>query len=310
VTAALWLAIGLAVAGGIGIALLILVILRFNKPALAERIAPQLRGHSAVNPTEQPALTTLGTLSKLVAPVIQTGVEQLNKLNLGNNQLAARLAQAGSRLNVSDYRAQQLITAACFAGLATAGCVTAAVNHALHPLIGLLVVITATTVSFFARDNFLTNQIQKRRTKILAEFPTIAELLALSVAAGDSAHGALERVATTAHGELAYEFKLVLADIRSGDSLPVALKSCSERLKLNPVERFITGFIVAHERGTPLATVLYAQASDVRELTKRELMEVAGKKEIGMLVPLIFGVLPLTVIFAVFPGLSLLNIGL
>src|SRR5699024_596005 len=114
VTAALWLASGLAVAGGIGIALLILVILLFNKPALAERIAPQLRGHSAVNPTEQPALTTLGTLSKLVAPVIQTGVEQLNKLNLGNNQLAARLAQAGSRLNVSDYRAQQLITAACF----------------------------------------------------------------------------------------------------------------------------------------------------------------------------------------------------
>src|SRR5699024_2663848 len=154
VTAALWLAIGLAVAGGIGIALLILVILRINKPALAERIAPQLRGHSAVNPTEQPALTTLGTLSKLVAPVIQTGVEQLNKLNLGKNQLAARLAHAGSRLNVSDYRAQQLITAACFAGLATAGCVTAAVNHALHPLIGLLVVITATTVSFFARDNF------------------------------------------------------------------------------------------------------------------------------------------------------------
>src|SRR5699024_6708204 len=102
VPAGLWLAIGRAVPGGRGIALLILVILRFSKPGLAERIAPHLRGHSAVNPTEQPALTTLGTLSKLVAPVIQTGVEQLNKLNLGNNQLAARLAQAGSRLNVSD----------------------------------------------------------------------------------------------------------------------------------------------------------------------------------------------------------------
>src|SRR5699024_2555886 len=147
---------------------------------------------SAVNPTEQPALTTLGTLSKLVAPVIQTGVEQLNKLNLGNNQLAARLAQAGSRLNVSDYRAQQLITAACFAGLATAGCVTAAVNNALHPRIGLPVDIKATTVSLCVRDNFLTNQIQNRRTKSLSELPTNAELLALSVAAGDSAHGALE----------------------------------------------------------------------------------------------------------------------
>jgi len=310
VTATLWLAIGLAVAGGVGATMLVFVILRSNKPALVERIAPQLRGHTVDSPTQQPELTTLGTLSKLAAPLIQAGVDQLNKLNLGNSQLAARLAQAGSRLNVADYRAQQLITAACFAGLATAGCVTAAVNHALHPLIGLFVVITATTVSFFARDNLLTSQIQKRRTKILAEFPTIAELLALSVAAGDSAHGALERVATTARGELAYEFKLVLADIRSGDSLPIALKACSVRLKLNPVERFITGFTVAHERGTPLAMVLYAQATDVRELTKRELMEVAGKKEIGMLVPLIFGVLPLTVIFAVFPGLSLLNIGL
>lgn len=309
-TATLWIAIGLAVAGGIGATLVAVVILRFNKPALADRIAPQLRGRSGASPTEPPALTTLGTLSKLVAPVIKVGVDQLNKLNLGNNQLAARLAQAGSRLNVSDYRAQQLIMAVCIAGVATAGCVTAAVNHALHPLIGLIVVAAATTVAFFARDNLLTSQIQKRRTKILAEFPTIAELLALSVAAGDSAHGALERVATTAHGELAYEFRLVLADIRSGDGLTTALKSCSERLKLNPVERFITGFTVAHERGTPLATVLYAQATDVRELTKRELMEVAGKKEIGMLVPLIFGVLPLTVIFAVFPGLSLLNIGL
>src|SRR5699024_12109776 len=84
----------------------------------------------------------------------------------------------------------------------------------------------ALPISFFARDNLLTSQIQKRRTKILAEFPTIAELLALSVAAGDSAHGALERVATTARGELAYEFKLVLADIRSGE---IGRASCRDR---------------------------------------------------------------------------------
>ena len=39
-------------------------------------------------------------------------------------------------------------------------------------------------------------------------------------------------------------------------------------------------------------------------------MEEAGKKEIAMMVPLVFGVLPLTVLFAIFPGLSLLSIGL
>lgn len=309
-TITLWVAVGLAVVGGTGLTMIATAALRFQKPTLVERIVPQMRSHGVASVVDQPALSTWGTLSTIFAPVVQSGVNQLNKLNLANAQLTARLAQAGSRLNVADYRAQQLMLAVGAAAIATTGCIWAAINHTLHPLLGLIIVITATVVAFFARDNLLTAQINKRRTKILAEFPTITELLALSVAAGDSAHGALERVATTANGELAYEFNLVLADIRSGDNIIAALTACSDRLKLNPVERFITGLTVAHERGTPLATVLHAQANDVRELTKRELLEVAGKKEIGMLVPLIFGVMPLTVIFAVFPGLSLLNIGL
>ncbi|MBF1661589.1 MAG: type II secretion system F family protein, partial [Rothia mucilaginosa] len=65
---------------------------------------------------------------------------------------------------------------------------------------------------------------------------------------------------------------------------------------------------VAIERGTPLADVLRAQAQDVRDNAKRELMETAGKKEIAMLAPVVFFILPLTVIFAVFPGLSLMRL--
>ena len=64
------------------------------------------------------------------------------------------------------------------------------------------------------------------------------------------------------------------------------------------------------ERGTPLADVVRAQAQDVRELSKRELMEAAGRKEVHMMVPLVFGILPLTVLFAVFPGIALLDIGI
>lgn len=309
-TSAMWMAIGLAIAGAIGLTMLIVGTTRLNKLSLVERVAPQMRGHTSANDIERATLTMFGTLSTISAPLIHAGVDQLNKLNLGNAQLTSRLAQAGSRLTVADYRAQQLIMAVAAAVLATTGCIWAAINHTLNPIIGLIIVTSAAVITFFARDNLLTAQINRRRTKILAEFPTVAELLALSVAAGDSAQSALERIATTASGELAYEFRLVLADIRSGDTLTKALKACSDRLKINPVERFITGLTVAHERGTPLATVLYAQARDVRELTKRELLELAGKKEISMLIPLIFGILPLTVVFAVFPGLSLLNIGL
>ena len=74
------------------------------------------------------------------------------------------------------------------------------------------------------------------------------------------------------------------------------------------MSRFVEGIAVAIERGTPLADVLRAQAQDVRDNAKRELMETAGKKEIAMLAPVVFFILPLTVIFAVFPGLSLMRL--
>ena len=155
----------------------------------------------------------------------------------------------------------------------------------------------------------LSSAITRRRRAILTEFPSIAELFALSVSAGESTTGALERITATARGELAEEFGKTLADMRAGSSLAAALKACGRRTQLPPLERFIDGILVALERGTPLADVVRAQAQDVRELSKRELMEAAGRKEVHMMVPLVFGILPLTVLFAVFPGIALLDIG-
>jgi tight adherence protein C len=57
-----------------------------------------------------------------------------------------------------------------------------------------------------------------------------------------------------------------------------------------------------------MAEVMRAQASDVRDLGRRELMESAGRKEIAMMVPVVFLVLPITVVFALFPGFFGLSI--
>ena len=71
--------------------------------------------------------------------------------------------------------------------------------------------------------------------------------------------------------------------------------------------RFVDGIVIAVERGTPLADVLRAQAQDVREEGRRAVMEAGGRKEIAMMVPVVFLVLPITVLFAVYPGFSFLN---
>ncbi len=61
------------------------------------------------------------------------------------------------------------------------------------------------------------------------------------------------------------------------------------------------------QRGTPLAEVLRAQAQDVREDSRRTLMEQGGKKEILMMIPVVFLILPVTVLFAVYPGIDFLS---
>jgi len=139
---------------------------------------------------------------------------------------------------------------------------------------------------------------------MLTEFPTVAELLALAVGAGEGAVGALDRVCRLSHGELAGELRRCLADARAGANLPTALHGLADRTGLPSLRRFVDGVVIAVQRGTPLAEVLRAQAQDVREEGRRALMEAGGRKEIAMMVPVVFLILPVTVLFAVFPGFS------
>ena len=76
---------------------------------------------------------------------------------------------------------------------------------------------------------------------MLAEFPTVAELLALSVGAGEGAVGALERVARTCHGELSVELRRTLADARAGAPLLQALEGLAARTSLPALSRFVDG---------------------------------------------------------------------
>jgi tight adherence protein C len=82
-----------------------------------------------------------------------------------------------------------------------------------------------------------------------------------------------------------------------------ALSDLAESTTLEPFSRFIDGMVVAIERGTPMAEVLRAQAADVREVGKRALLESGGRKEITMMIPVVFLLLPITVLFALYPGL-------
>ncbi len=113
---------------------------------------------------------------------------------------------------------------------------------------------------------------------------------------------ALDRVCRRSRGELSEELGRVLASVRTGVPVAAAFDALAARTGVPVVARFAQGVAVAVERGTPLADVLHAQAADVREASRRDLIETAARKEVFMMVPVVFLVLPVTVLFAFFPG--------
>ncbi|MHA7292907.1 type II secretion system F family protein [Arthrobacter sp. HLT1-21] len=298
---------------GVGLWLVLVRVPVLRPTRFVDRVAPQLRSvdvRSRLLDSPPGALIPFGPLERIVRPVMNDVVRWLGRFNPASAVLARRLAQAGKHQQVIDFRGEQILWAALGLSVSASLMVILAVSGSIEPIPAMLVVVGCTVGSYALRDYVLAVQIKRREARMLAEFPSLAELMALAVSAGESASGALERICRTGNGELAREFERVLAETRAGMPLMTALQEFSSRTRLTPLVRFVDGITVAVQRGTPLADVLRAQAQDVRDVAKRELMESAGKKEIAMMVPLVFGVLPLTVLFAVYPGIALISLGL
>ena len=80
-----------------------------------------------------------------------------------------------------------------------------------------------------------------------------------------------------------------------------------ERTDSPSLTRLSRTLTTAIERGSPLASVLHDQARDQRERSLASLMEEGGRREIAMLLPVVFLILPVTVMFALYPGLIALD---
>ena len=73
-------------------------------------------------------------------------------------------------------------------------------------VLSVLLLCTAGLVGgLLGRDWWLTRQVARREELLLAEFPVVAELLALAVTAGEGPAAAIDRVTRLSGGELARE---------------------------------------------------------------------------------------------------------
>ncbi|KGN34843.1 pilus assembly protein TadB [Knoellia sinensis KCTC 19936] len=292
---------------GFGLLLMWSGLPRHRQAGLADRVLPYLKDTPRPSNLLAGDGPTRGVVATLLAPVLGGLSAQVERVMGGAPSVRRRLLRAGLAPDVDRFRAQQVVWGVCAGVTMLALGSLSAFIQGTSPALVLLLTAIGVMSGVAGADWFLSHRAAKREERMLAEFPTVAELLALAVGAGEGAVGALERVCRLSHGALSDELRRCLADARAGASLPVALQGLADRTGLMSLTRFVDGIVIAVERGTPLADVLRAQAQDVREEGRRLIMEAGGKKEIAMMVPVVFLVLPITVLFAVYPGFSFLN---
>lgn len=298
-------AVVLGAALGIGVCLLLSVAPRWGAPSLSRRIAPYLR-----DITDPQGIQTapLGGGYDLAA-VWSDAKARFARLLGASASIERRLRQSGSSRDAAAFRGRQLawtITGVAGGGILIVVLVLAGRASAAVWLLPLVLGVVAALLC----DARLSRAARVRIARIEEELPTVLEFLTLCLSAGEGILDALRRVSDVGSGELTAELRGVVIAVGTGSSLSDALVGLSARLEIAPLSRTVDQLVAAIDRGAPLAHVLHAQADDAREDAKRALIERAGRSEIYMLLPLVFLILPLSVLFAVFPGIFLLRLGI
>jgi tight adherence protein C len=296
---------------GLGLWLLVSMAPRLHRPSFTSRVAPYVVDISvdARVLLERTTANPLPVFGAIFGPIAASLRGLISSLVGGDELAALRLRQAGLTISVEEFRSRQLLWAASGAAIAIVTGFTVSNIQAVPIAAPLALVIVAAVAAFVLRDYVLQRAARARVVRMTKELPTVLEFLTLSLSAGEGILDAVRRIARISSGELAAELSRVPRDVSVGIPLGEALDELSRQLRMPPLTRAIEQITGALERGTPLAEVLRAQAQDAREGAKRELLETSGKKEVAMMVPLVFLILPITIAIAIFPGLFVLQLG-
>lgn len=291
--------------GAFGLALLVQNLPVVRRARLRDRVEPYLTGLHGKPST----LLDRGATRHDVLSSTPPGRALLRLLPRASDDLSARLRMAGLSATPSGFRLMQF-TWALLSLLAVWAAAILASRAGWGPGVVAFLILSALALAsgYASRDWWLGKQIETRRETLQQELPTAIDLLTLSIIAGEPVIGAFERVSCKLEGGIGSEFAAVVADVRAGAPVVESLEGLKVRIPIGGISRFVDALCAGIERGSPLADVLSAQADDGREARRRMLMELGGRREVLMLLPVVFLIMPVVVIFALLPGLVSLDL--
>jgi tight adherence protein C len=149
---------------------------------------------------------------------------------------------------------------------------------------------------------WLTSKVESRQHSIRLALPDVLDLLTIAVEAGLGFDAALARVVSSVRGPLSDEMYRMLQEVRIGVPRAQALKSLSDRTKVQELDQFITAINQADSFGISIGRVLRVQAAQLRIKRSQIAEEKAAKTPVKLLFPLIFCIFPALFVVIVGPA--------
>ena len=146
-----------------------------------------------------------------------------------------------------------------------------------------------------------------RNKKAISELPDIAQAIGLLLASGLPIGVALDWLRRRMTGDLASELEVVSENVELGADLSHELELAADRLSDIGFSELTEKLRLGISRGAPVADQVMQLAASLRNEQGRLLLKQAGSSETKMLIPTIFVILPVTVLFAVFPSVLVLQ---
>lgn len=165
-------------------------------------------------------------------------------------------------------------------------------------------------IGFFIPDSLFNSKIRARQQNIMRNFPTMVDLMALTIEAGLDYMAAIERilknVKQTQRTELEDELQKMLNEVQLGYTRRDALKRLAMRTGVSEVRSFVGLIIQSDELGTSLVELLRNYAADMRFRRLNKAEKLAAQASTKMLIPLFIFIFPTVFIMMLAPMMKTL----
>jgi Flp pilus assembly protein TadB len=144
---------------------------------------------------------------------------------------------------------------------------------------------------------------QMNYSELNQELSKILQMLAIMISAGESPVTALRYISKRSSGKLALLIKTSLGNYEQNGNLFKTLEFISSATNSTQVRRLLNAVRISAERGSPMLDTLQNQVRSLNKEIKVNLLNRAGKSEIALLIPVVFLILPTSILFAVWPSI-------